>query len=69
MYVLKIKKAKLVPDEYGFNIQISMIGLYKVNGEDLKWIKWVKINERTLELFQKGSAYLNNAEAQEFGIL
>jgi len=69
MYILKIKKAELVPDQHGSHIKITMIGLYKIHGEDLKWIKWVKLNERTLEIFKNGQAYLNNAEAEEFGIL
>ena len=69
MYTLKIKKAELVPDERGSHVKITMVGLYLINGEVLKWIKWVKLNERTLELLLKSTVFLNNAEAAEFGIL
>jgi len=44
---LKIKKATLVPDKYGNNVSISMIGLYDDNG---KWIKWVKLNDALLKV-------------------
>lgn len=44
---LQIKKAKLSKNQRGKNdITISMVGLYQDDG---KWIKWVKMNECTLE--------------------
>jgi len=47
---IKIKKAELVPDKYGNNIKITMIGLYD---EDGKWIRWVKLNEAILDILLK----------------
>lgn len=44
---LKIKKAELVPDKFGFHIKVNMVGLYDEND---KWIKWIKLNEAFLEL-------------------
>jgi hypothetical protein len=45
-YKLRIKKAVLVPGERGNNIQISMI---KLVDENDKYIKFIKLNEKTLE--------------------
>lgn len=45
-YYLKIKTAELVADKFGHHIKITKIGLYDENG---KWIKWVKLNEYTLQ--------------------
>jgi len=52
---IKIKKAELVPDNHGFHIKITMIGLYDENG---KWIKWTKLNESMLELLKSKEIYL-----------
>lgn len=46
-YKLRIKKAVLVPGERGNNIQISMI---KLVDENNKYIKFIKLNEKTLEI-------------------
>ncbi len=46
-YKLRIKKAVLVPGERGNNIQISMI---KLVDENDKYIKFIKLNEKTLEI-------------------
>jgi hypothetical protein len=43
---LKIKKAELVPDQYGQHLKITMVGLYDDTG---KWIRWIKLNEAFLE--------------------
>jgi hypothetical protein len=45
-YKLRIKKAILIPGERGNNIQISMI---KLVDENDKYIKFIKLNEKTLE--------------------
>lgn len=45
-YKLRIKKAVIVPGERGNNIQISMI---KLVDENDKYIKFIKLNEKTLE--------------------
>lgn len=45
---LKVKKSFLKPDKYGFNINITMIGLYDDND---KWIKWVTINQALVDTF------------------
>jgi|688.fasta_scaffold72157_4 hypothetical protein len=45
MYI-KIKKAVLVPDQFGHHIRISMIGLYENDG---KFIRWVKLNDKVIE--------------------
>lgn len=45
-YKLRIKKAVLVPGERGNNIQISMI---KLVDENDKYIKFIKLNEKTIE--------------------
>jgi hypothetical protein len=45
-YKLRIKKAHLIPSKYGNNIQISMI---KLVDENDKYIKFIKLNEKTLE--------------------
>jgi hypothetical protein len=45
-YKLRIKKAVLIPGERGNNIQISMI---KLVDENDKYIKFIKLNEKTLE--------------------
>jgi hypothetical protein len=34
-----------------------------------KWIKWVKINERTLAALLTGKTLLSEEEAQEIGLL
>lgn len=36
---LKVKKAKLVQDQYGQKIEISMIGLYNENDKRVKRVK------------------------------
>lgn len=46
-YKLRIKKAVLIPGELGNNIQISMI---KLVDENDKYIKFIKLNEKTLEI-------------------
>jgi hypothetical protein len=46
-YQIRIKKANLVPHKYGNNIEISMIRLSDENG---KYIKFIKLNEKTLEI-------------------
>ena len=46
-YKLRIKKAVLIPGERGNNIQISMI---KLSDENDKYIKFIKLNEKTLEI-------------------
>lgn len=43
---LQVKKAELVPDQFGKHIKINMIGLYDSNG---KWQRWVKLNEATID--------------------
>jgi hypothetical protein len=45
-YKLRIKKAVLIPGERGNNIQISMI---KLVDENDKYIKFIKLNEKTIE--------------------
>jgi hypothetical protein len=45
-YKLRIKKAFLIPSERGNNIQISMI---KLVDENDKYIKFIKLNEKTIE--------------------
>lgn len=45
-YKLRIKKAVLIPSERGNNIQISMI---KLVDENNKYIKFIKLNEKTIE--------------------
>lgn len=42
---LQIKKAKLTPDKYGNNIQVSMVWLYEDNG---KRVKRVKLDQLTM---------------------
>jgi hypothetical protein len=69
MYILKIKKAELVKAQYGNDIKVTMVGLWLLDGESHKFIKWVKLNERTLELLLAGQTFLNNSEAAEFGVL
>lgn len=46
-YKIRIKKANLVKSEYGNNIEIRMIRLSDENG---KYIKFIKLNEKTLEI-------------------
>lgn len=46
-YKMRIKKANLVPHKYGFHIEISMI---KLSDENDKYIKFIKLNEKTLEI-------------------
>lgn len=43
---LKIKKAELVPDQYGQHIKVTMVGLYDEND---KWIRWVKLNDALIK--------------------
>lgn len=43
---LQIKKAELVPDQYGQHIKISRVGLYDEND---KWIRWVKLNDALIK--------------------
>ena len=69
MYILKIKKAELVNAKYGNDIKVTMVGLWLLHGDEHKFIKWVKLNERTLELLLQGQTFLNNSEAEEFGVL
>jgi hypothetical protein len=45
-YKLRIKKAVLIRGERGNNIQISMI---KLLDENDKYIKFIKLNEKTIE--------------------
>jgi len=69
MYFLKIKKAELVPAKFGTDIKVSMIGLYKqVDGES-KWIKWVKLNERTMSVLVDWPMGLTDTEVNELGLL
>lgn len=49
-YKLRIKKAVLIPVKRGNNIQISMI---KLIDENDKYIKFIKLNEKTLEILLK----------------
>ena len=43
---LKIKKAELVPDKFGYHIKVNMVGLYDEND---KWIRWVKLNDALIK--------------------
>ena len=45
-YKLRIKKAVLIPGERGNNIEISMI---KLVDENDKYVKFIKLNEKTIE--------------------
>ena len=51
---LKIKKIKLIKNDYGNNIEVTMIGLYD---ESDKWIKWVKLDDQVLKLLQNTKIY------------
>jgi hypothetical protein len=46
-YKIRIKKANLVQSKYGNNIEISMI---RLSDENDKYIKFIKLNEKTLEI-------------------
>ena len=46
-YKLRIKKAVLTKGERGNNIEISMI---KLVDENDKYIKFIKLNEKTIEI-------------------
>ena len=46
-YKLRIKKAMLIKGDKGNNIQISMI---KLVDENDKYIKFIKLNEKTIEI-------------------
>jgi hypothetical protein len=46
-YKIRIKKASLVQSKYGNNIEISMI---RLSDENDKYIKFIKLNEKTLEI-------------------
>jgi hypothetical protein len=46
-YKIRIQKASLVPDKYGSHIEITMI---KLLDENDKYIKFIKLNEKTLEI-------------------
>ena len=54
---LKIKKAELIPDSYGQQISISMIGLYDDND---KWIRWIKLNEETITVLKNSKLTIKN---------
>jgi hypothetical protein len=43
---LQVKKAELVPDQFGKHIKINMIGLYDSTG---KWQRWINLNEATID--------------------
>jgi len=45
---LQVKKISLVPDKFGSNVKITMVGLYDDDG---KWIKWVKLNDEAEIVF------------------
>lgn len=51
---LKIKKASLIPDNFGKHIKITMIGEYDESG---KWIKWVKLDHKIIDLLIKIEIY------------
>lgn len=51
---LKIKKIRLIKDDYGNNIEVTMIGLYD---ESDKWIKWVKLDNQVLNLLENQKIY------------
>ena len=70
MYYLKIKKAELVPTKFGHDIKVSMVGLYQQTNEgDHKWIKWVKLNERTMGILVSWPMGLTDEQAKELGVL
>lgn len=45
---LQIKKIQHEPDKFGTHLAITMVGLYK---EDGTWVKWVKLDGITKDLF------------------
>ena len=51
---LQIKKIKLIKDDYGNVITITMVGLYDEND---KWVKWVKLDDKVLTLLQNQKIY------------
>lgn len=53
---LKIKKAELVPDKFGYHIKVNMIGLYDEND---KWITWIKLNEAFVETLIQAEIKIN----------
>ncbi len=42
---LQVKTIKLVPNQYGNNVEISKVGLYDEAGN---WVKWIKLDESIL---------------------
>lgn len=46
-YKIRIIKANLVQTKFGNNIEISMI---KLSDENDKYIKFIKLNQKTLEI-------------------
>tara|TARA_Y100001973_G_C5032724_1_gene248861 strand:- start:370 stop:603 length:234 start_codon:yes stop_codon:yes gene_type:complete len=48
----KIKQIELIPDEYGKHIKIKMISAYTGSG---KFVKHIKLDEKTVELIKNGT--------------
>lgn len=44
---LRIKKINKIPTKYWNNLEISMIWLYD---DTWKWIKWISLNDETINL-------------------
>lgn len=51
---LQIKTINLSPDKFGNQLSITKVGLYDENG---KWIKWVKLDGKVLNLLCNTKIY------------
>jgi hypothetical protein len=52
---IRIKKAEVVPDQFGQHIAIKMVGLYETDPEtgQEKYIRWTKLTPELIELLCK----------------
>ena len=56
---LKISGIKTMPDKYGKHIVISRIGAYD---ENMKWIKWITLNDTVIQKLLKSEIGTSNIE-------
>ena len=61
MYTLKPSKFGLVPDTFGYHIEISRVGLYRDN----KWVKWVKLTDLVVQALIRSERTLTDETAQK----
>jgi len=63
-YHLRIKKAELVPDQFGNHLKITTIGLYEKTPDGEKYRKWVRLDDKILNTLLTTNLEINDEKSE-----